>query len=180
MAPASADLGREGNVSANACVVGVDYGTLSARAVVVRASDGAELGSAVHEYANGVIDAVLPSTGAKLEESWALQDPGDWLEVLAIAVPAAVQAAGIDPADVVGIATAFTRSACACAAWCFHSFGHACGRSASSGSEHSGVPSLSTGSGVEAVKSVATPTTSLASTPAARTAAGTASRSDSM
>ena len=31
-------------------VVGVDFGTLSGRAVVVRAVDGAELGSAVHEY----------------------------------------------------------------------------------------------------------------------------------
>ena len=32
-------------------VVGIDFGTLSGRAVVVRVSDGAELGSAVHEYA---------------------------------------------------------------------------------------------------------------------------------
>ena len=31
-------------------VVGVDFGTLSGRAVVVRVRDGAELGSAVHEY----------------------------------------------------------------------------------------------------------------------------------
>ena len=30
--------------------VGIDFGTLSGRAVVVRVSDGAELGSAVHEY----------------------------------------------------------------------------------------------------------------------------------
>jgi hypothetical protein len=34
-----------------ALVVGVDFGTLSGRALVVRVSDGAELGSAVHEYA---------------------------------------------------------------------------------------------------------------------------------
>ena len=31
-------------------VIGVDFGTLSGRALVVRAADGAELGSAVHEY----------------------------------------------------------------------------------------------------------------------------------
>ena len=31
-------------------VIGVDFGTLSGRAVVVRVSDGAELGSAVHDY----------------------------------------------------------------------------------------------------------------------------------
>ena len=57
-----------------------------------------------------MIDTVLPCTGEKLEDSWALQDPADWLEVLATAVPAAVQAAGIDPAAIVGIATAFTAS----------------------------------------------------------------------
>ena len=38
------------------CVVGVDFGTLSARALVVRTSDGSELGSAVHEYEHGVIE----------------------------------------------------------------------------------------------------------------------------
>ena len=33
----------------DACVVGVDFGTLSGRALVVRVRDGAELGTAVHE-----------------------------------------------------------------------------------------------------------------------------------
>ena len=42
-----------------ALVVGVDYGTLSGRAVVVRVSDGAELGSAVHEYPHAVMDQML-------------------------------------------------------------------------------------------------------------------------
>jgi ribulose kinase len=31
-------------------VVGIDVGTLSGRALVVRVADGAELGTAVHEY----------------------------------------------------------------------------------------------------------------------------------
>ena len=48
--------------------------------------------------------------GREAPASWALQDPDDWLEVLRNAVPAAVAAAGIDPADVVGIATDFTAS----------------------------------------------------------------------
>ena len=47
-------------------VVGVDFGTLSARAVVVRASDGAELGTGVSEYAHGSIERTLPfSPGAR-------------------------------------------------------------------------------------------------------------------
>jgi L-ribulokinase len=92
------------------CVIGVDFGTLSGRAVVVRAHDGAELGSAVHEYANGVIDRELPSSGERLPAQWALQDPDDWIEVLRRAVPAAVRDAGIAPEQVVGIATDFTAS----------------------------------------------------------------------
>src|SRR5918997_403960 len=92
------------------CVIGVDFGTLSGRAVVVRAADGEELGSAVHEYAHGVIDDVLPATGAELPPSWALQDPEDYLDVLREAVPAALRAAGVAPERVVGIATDFTAS----------------------------------------------------------------------
>ncbi|NUT32579.1 MAG: ribulokinase [Hamadaea sp.] len=88
--------------------IGVDYGTLSGRAVVVRVRDGAEVGTAVHEYRHGVIDETLPATGRPLPPDWALQDPEDYLDVLRIAVPAAVAAAGVDPADVIGIGTDFT------------------------------------------------------------------------
>jgi L-ribulokinase len=88
-------------------VVGVDFGTLSGRALVVRVADGAELGTAVHEYAHGVLEERLPG-GAPLPPDWALQVPEDYREVLRTAVPAAVAAAGIDPADVIGIATDFT------------------------------------------------------------------------
>jgi L-ribulokinase len=43
-------------------VIGVDFGTLSGRAVVVRVSDGQELGSAVHHYPHAVLDSALPSS----------------------------------------------------------------------------------------------------------------------
>ena len=76
-------------------VVGVDFGTLSARAVVVRTSDGAELGSAVHEYAHAVMETALASSGAELPPQWALQDPADYVKALQEAVPAAVRAVGI-------------------------------------------------------------------------------------
>lgn len=91
-------------------VIGVDYGTLSGRALVVRVSDGVELASAVHEYPHSVMDATLASSGAVLPPEWALQVPQDYREVLQKAVPEAVEAAGIDPADVIGIATDFTAS----------------------------------------------------------------------
>ena len=130
-------------------VVGVDFGTLSARAVVVGVDDGAEVGAATHEYSRGVLDLELPG-GRPLPASWALQDPEDYRSALRSAVPAAVTAAGIDPADVVAIGTDFTAcTVLPCladgtplcevdgladrphawpklwAAWCFQSFGHA-------------------------------------------------------
>ncbi len=88
-------------------VIGVDYGTLSGRAVVVRVSDGAELGAAVHDYPHAVLEQRLPG-GAELPPEWALQVPDDYREVVKVAVPAAIADAGIDPADVIGIATDFT------------------------------------------------------------------------
>ena len=61
-------------------VVGVDFGTLSARALVARVSDGAEAGTAVWEYAHGVIDRSLAGHG-ELPPDWALQDPPAQLTV---------------------------------------------------------------------------------------------------
>ncbi len=89
-------------------VVGVDFGTLSGRALVVRAADGAELGSAEHVFAHAVMSEQLDATGAPLGLGWALQDPDDYIDVLREAVPAAVAAAGVDPSAVVGIGTDFT------------------------------------------------------------------------
>jgi L-ribulokinase len=91
-------------------VVGVDFGTLSARAVVVDANDGTELAAAVHEYAHGVMDRTLAATGAELPPQWALQDPADYVEALRTAVPEAIRAAGIAADEVVGIGTDFTSS----------------------------------------------------------------------
>ncbi|MET8146475.1 ribulokinase [Sphaerisporangium sp. NPDC005288] len=90
------------------CVVGVDFGTLSGRAVVVRVDDGAELGAAVHEYADRVIEETLPGSGVRLGPDWALQSPRDWLDVLRVAVPKALAVAGISPGQVIGIGTDFT------------------------------------------------------------------------
>ena len=88
--------------------IGVDYGTLSGRAVVVRVSDGKEMASAVFDYPNAVMDEKLNATGRALAPDWALQDANDYVEVLKHAVPEAIRLAAIDANDVVGIATDFT------------------------------------------------------------------------
>jgi L-ribulokinase len=87
----------------------VDFGTLSARAVVVRADDGTELGTGVAEYAHGVIERVLPGAGnSHLPPDWALQHPGDWRAALGTTVREAIRDAGVSPGSVVGIGTDFT------------------------------------------------------------------------
>ncbi len=91
--------------------VGVDFGTLSGRAVVVRVADGAEVGSAVYEYPHAVMDTHLTAgapTPSTLPPDWALQVPSDYVGVLMNAVPAAVNAAGIEAGQVIGIGTDFT------------------------------------------------------------------------
>ncbi|MDY7101082.1 MAG: ribulokinase [Actinomycetota bacterium] len=99
-----------GSSSGRSHVVGVDFGSLSGRAVVVRVDDGAEVGSAVLEYPHAVMDRTLTAgdEAVELPPDWALQVPSDYVDVLREAVPAAVRAAGIDPAQVIGIGTDFT------------------------------------------------------------------------
>ncbi|MFD6950603.1 ribulokinase [Nocardiopsis sp. TSRI0078] len=89
-------------------VIGVDFGTLSGRAVVVRVRDGAELGSAAHAYRHGVITDRLPASEDPLEPETALQCPEDYREVLRTAVPEALRASGASPGQVIGIGTDFT------------------------------------------------------------------------
>ncbi|MEC0258590.1 Ribulokinase [Paenibacillus sp. GM2FR] len=92
----------------NKYTIGVDYGTQSGRAVLVNLADGQEVADHVTPYRHHVIDEFLPGTGKKLEHDWALQHPGDYLEVLKASVPAVIQQSGIDPADVIGIGIDFT------------------------------------------------------------------------
>ena len=89
--------------------IGLDFGTLSGRAVLVDTRDGAEVAESVFDYPHGVLDTELPS-GVKLPPDWALQYPQDYLDVFAHTVPAVLRQSGVDPADVKGIAIDFTAS----------------------------------------------------------------------
>ncbi|MDR2513958.1 MAG: ribulokinase [Christensenellaceae bacterium] len=87
--------------------LGIDFGTLSARALLVELGTGRELGSAVSEYRHGVMDQFLPS-GRALPQDFALQHPQDYLDALCDAVPRALKAAGARGEDVVGLGIDFT------------------------------------------------------------------------
>jgi L-ribulokinase len=98
----------EDGMGKNKYAIGVDFGTESGRAVLVDVSDGHEIGTAVHKYANGVIDECLPGTNIRLDPDWALQDPNDYLEVFKQAIPAVIKQSGIPAEDVIGIGVDFT------------------------------------------------------------------------
>jgi L-ribulokinase len=89
--------------------IGIDFGTESARVVLVDCADGTEVGTRVYEYANGVIDERLPAPDAaiELEPDWALQDPRDYVRALR-EIPALLADTGVAPEEVVGVATDFT------------------------------------------------------------------------
>lgn len=87
--------------------IGVDYGTLSGRALIVNIETGEELASAVFEYPHSVMSECLPS-GKKLGFDWALQHPQDYLDVLYNTIPAVLKESGVSKDDVVGIGLDFT------------------------------------------------------------------------
>ncbi|HEY8529285.1 MAG TPA: ribulokinase [Paenibacillaceae bacterium] len=88
--------------------IGIDYGTQSGRAVLIDLADGAEVADHVTPYPHGVIDEELPEGGVKLGREWALQHPGDYLEVLRRSVPEVLRQSGVRPEDVIGIGVDFT------------------------------------------------------------------------
>ena len=91
--------------------IGLDFGTLSGRALLCRLSDGAEVASAVYEYPHGVMDdtfAPHPGVSKKLPGDWALQHPDDYIEVVCETIPRLLADTGVDPAAIVGLGIDFT------------------------------------------------------------------------
>jgi L-ribulokinase len=88
--------------------VGVDFGTESARAVLVDLATGRELATAVHRFAQGVIEDRLPDGGPSLPPDWALQDPDDYVEALGRTVREVLASSGVEAVAVVGVGVDFT------------------------------------------------------------------------
>lgn len=87
--------------------VGLDFGTESARLVVVDTRNGAEALIQDSAYRHGVFDTTLPD-GRALPPEWALQHPGDYLEAAETLLRAAVAAVGAE--QIAGIGVDFTSS----------------------------------------------------------------------
>ncbi|HZJ77444.1 MAG TPA: ribulokinase [Clostridia bacterium] len=87
--------------------IGIDYGTLSGRALLVNVSTGEELATSVYNYPHGVMDEELPC-GKKLGHDWALQHPQDYVDVLTKTIPEILKQSGVNPDDIIGIGIDFT------------------------------------------------------------------------
>jgi len=92
----------------NKYALGLDFGTLDGRAVLVDVKTGEELSTAVYSYSDGVIDEVLPDGKTKLGSDWALQNPDDYLGVLKCAIPEVLKKSNVSPKDIIGIGVDFT------------------------------------------------------------------------
>lgn len=88
--------------------LGVDFGTLSVRASVVRVRDGYEVASSVVVYPQGVIESGLPGTGICLKKDSALQDAEDYLAALFRVVPGVIKDSGVDSHRIVALGMDFT------------------------------------------------------------------------
>lgn len=89
--------------------LGLDYGTLSARAALVDTSNGQEVATASFDYPHGVMEQSLPG-GKALPPHWALQHPQDYLDALIRVIPQVLQKAGVPASRVKGLGIDFTAS----------------------------------------------------------------------
>ena len=88
--------------------IGIDFGSLSGRALLVSVDDGREIAESVYEYPHAVCDRFVPDTNIPLGDNFALQHPRDYIDVLSNAIPDVMAKAGIGADDIVGIGIDFT------------------------------------------------------------------------
>ena len=90
-------------------VIGIDFGTLSARAILVDVSNGEMIASSAMDYPHGVMEKVLPDGVTKLEPDWALQHPKDYLECTQKILSDVLEETKVNPKDIIGVGTDFTE-----------------------------------------------------------------------
>jgi L-ribulokinase len=90
--------------------IGIDYGTETARAVMVDVSNGKLAASSVYKYTHGVITDKLPNSDVELDPDFALQHPKDYINALKRTVPKLLRESQVDAEQIIGVGTAFTGS----------------------------------------------------------------------
>lgn len=88
--------------------IGIDYGTLSGRAILVDVADGNIIAESTLEYKHGVMDEYLCNTDVKLPSDYALQHPRDYIDVIEYCIPDIISRSGVHNSDIIGIGIDFT------------------------------------------------------------------------
>ena len=89
--------------------IGVDFGSLSARATLVRCDDGKEIAAAEHAYDHAVMTE-RDINGSTPSATTALQDADDYLIALGDTVNSVITSSGVDRDEIGAIAIDFTAS----------------------------------------------------------------------
>ena len=89
--------------------IGVDYGSLSCRGILVSTVDGTIMAEDEFVYPHAVIDHQLPD-GTPLPPQWALQDPDDFRQALYHIIPNLLKASQVQPSQVIAIGIDSTAS----------------------------------------------------------------------
>lgn len=90
-------------------VIGIDYGTLTARAVLVDVDTGKVVSTSTKDYKHGVMDQFMPDGVTPLPHDWALQHPQDYLDCLSAIIPDVLRMANVSADQVIGIGTDATE-----------------------------------------------------------------------
>lgn len=88
--------------------LGIDYGTLSGRVVLVDVKTGEEVSCVTVDYPHGVMDTYLPDSQKRLAPETALQHPDDYLEVLRKGIPEVLNQSCVIREQIIGIGVDFT------------------------------------------------------------------------
>lgn len=86
--------------------IGIDFGTLSARAVLLDLETGEEVSVSEYVYPHGIINETI--NDVKLDDSAAFQHPEDYLDALSYTVKTVVKQSGVEKEQIVGVGLDFT------------------------------------------------------------------------
>lgn len=93
--------------------IGMDFGSLSCRAILVDSEDGTIVAERESVYAHGVMTETLPD-GTRLPPMWVLQDPRDYESCIYSLLPGLLQDSGIDKEQVATVGVDATASTVLC------------------------------------------------------------------
>lgn len=89
--------------------MGIDFGTLSGRAVIIDIETGREMAESVLEFSHGVMSERFVN-GEALPADYALQHPQDYLDTLYFIIKDCLCKSGVDASDIIGVGVDFTAS----------------------------------------------------------------------